>query len=102
MNRAGYSQEKRKGDKALQPAFEYLKESGGIEYSADVVMVLRRDKKESENQTNHLHIPTTRIEAHILKNRNGELSKIPFNFMPAWSSFSEEGRGESLDDDSPF
>jgi replicative DNA helicase len=103
MNRAGYSQErKRSGDNAPQPAFEYLKESGGIEYSADVVMVLRRDKKESEDQTNRLHIPTTRIEAHILKNRNGELSKIPFNFFPAWSSFSEEGRSESLEDDSPF
>lgn len=103
MNRAGYGQGKRgNGDKTPQPAFEYLKESGGIEYSADVVIVLRRDKQESETQTTQLKTPTTRIEAHILKNRNGELRKISFNFFPAWASFSEEGRAENLEDDSPF
>ena len=75
-----------------------LKESGGIEYSADVVICLWRDKKESETLTRDLPMKTDRIEAHVLKNRNGELAKVKLNFTKAWALFSDEGK-ESLDYD---
>jgi replicative DNA helicase len=82
-NRAGYGDNKK-------PTLTALKESGGIEYSADVVMCLWRDKKESEELTKQNHgRKTVRIEIHVLKNRNGELAKIMTDFTPAWATFTE-------------
>jgi replicative DNA helicase len=39
---------------------------------------------------------TDRIEAHVLKNRNGELAKVKLNFTKAWAMFTE-GEKEDLD-----
>jgi len=78
------------------PTLAALKESGGIEYSADVVICLWRDKKESERLTQDFNRPTVRVEAHVLKNRNGELAKVKTDFTPAWSLFTERDK-ESLD-----
>lgn len=72
------------------PTLASLKESGGIEYSADGVICLWRDKKESENMTEKYKRLTIRVEAHVLKNRNGELAKIKLDFTPAWSLFTEK------------
>jgi replicative DNA helicase len=91
MNREAYRKNER-------PTMAALKESGGIEYSADVVICLWRDKKESETLTKDLPEKTDRIEAHVLKNRNGELAKVKLNFTKAWALFSDEGK-ESLDYD---
>ena len=91
MNREAYKENK-------PPTMAALKESGGIEYSADAVICLWRDKDESETLTRDLSIKTDRIEAHVLKNRNGELSKVKLNFTKAWALFSDEGK-ESLDYD---
>ena len=91
MNRAAYD-----GNKP--PTMAALKESGGIEYSADAVVCLWRDKKESEIITRDLPMKTDRIEAHVLKNRNGELAKVKLNFTKAWALFSDEGK-EDLDYD---
>ena len=91
MNREAYRKNER-------PTMAALKESGGIEYSADVVICLWRDKKESETLTRDLPEKTDRIEAHVLKNRNGELAKVKLNFTKAWALFSDEGK-ESLDYD---
>ena len=81
MNRASYK---------IPPTMVALKESGGIEYSADVVCCLWRDIKESERLTKDFNRPTVRVEAHILKNRNGELAKVKLNFTPAWALFTDE------------
>jgi len=91
MNREAYKENK-------PPTMAALKESGGIEYSADAVICLWRDKGESETLTRDLSMKTDRIEAHVLKNRNGELSKVKLNFTKAWALFSDEGK-ESLDYD---
>jgi len=91
MNREAYKENK-------PPTMAALKESGGIEYSADAVICLWRDKDESETLTRDLSMKTDRIEAHVLKNRNGELSKVKLNFTKAWALFSDEGK-ESLDYD---
>jgi len=91
MNREAYKENK-------PPTMAALKESGGIEYSADAVICLWRDKGESETLTRDLSMKTDRIEAHVLKNRNGELARVKLNFTKAWALFSDEGK-ESLDYD---
>lgn len=88
-NRAAYAGNKR-------PTLAVLKESGGIEYSADAVLCLWRDKDESEHLTKQFTQKTIRVEAHVLKNRNGELAKVKLNFTPAWSLFMDSG-GEKED-----
>jgi len=116
MSRAGYKRD----EENKKPSFEFLKESGGIEYSADVVIMLKRDYEESKRLTDierekaekdqgdkkgkELKEPLqiTKIEAHVVKNRNGELRMIPFHFIPSLAEFSEEGRGRDLEDESPF
>jgi len=77
-----------------KPSLAALKESGGIEYSADVVICLWWDKKESETLTRDLPEKTDRIEAYVLKNRNGELHKVKLNFTKAWALFSDEGKAD--------
>ena len=86
-----------------KPTLAGLKESGGIEYTADAVICLWNDPKESKSMEeerlsrldkNRLEDPnnpkTVRIEAYVLKNRNGELATVKLNFTPAWSSFAVE------------
>jgi len=93
MNRETYKgTEKEK--KKRPPTLTAMKESGGIEYSADVVICLWRNKEESDGMK--FDPKTDRIEAHVLKNRNGELAKVKLNFTKAWALFSDEGK-ESLD-----
>ena len=75
-----------------------LKESGGIEYSADVVICLWRDKEESERLTKRFERKTDGIVAYVLKNRNGELARVKMNFTKAWSLFTDEGK-DALDYD---
>lgn len=75
------------------PTLAALKESGGIEYSADAVICLWRDERESERLTNEFDRLTVRIEAHVLKNRNGELARVKLDFTPAWALFTERDKG---------
>jgi replicative DNA helicase len=83
LNRAAY------GDPTRPPTLIAMKESGGIEYSADVVICLWRDSTEAENLTGKCGRSTARVEAHVLKNRNGESAKIKLNFTPSWALFAE-------------
>ena len=87
-NREAY----KKNDK---PTLAALKESGGIEYSADVVIALWRNKEESDQLPEDPQ--TVRVEAFVLKNRNGELASISLDFTPAWASFYPVGQIASLD-----
>lgn len=85
-----------------RPSLAALKESGGIAYSADVVICLWRDKEQTNRmerdlQPNQTDNPkTVRVLAHVLKNRNGEMAKVKLNFIPAWALFMDEGK-EGLD-----
>lgn len=84
------------------PTLYALKESGGIEYSADAIIALWRNKDESktmeaERASRRPNDPkAVRVEAHVLKNRNGELAKVKLNFTPAWATLLSEGRAETL------
>ena len=82
LNRQAYKADKK-------PSLGGLKESGGIEYSADGVIILHRDDDESEKLTKDYGRPTVKVEARILKNRNGELATVHFTFTPAWALFDE-------------
>lgn len=89
-----------KGNKP--PTLAALKESGGIEYSADAVLCLWRDNVESDRMEKDRAVrcpadpKTIRVEAHVLKNRNGELAKVKLDFTPAWASFHNEGQAEGM------
>ncbi|MDP4031237.1 MAG: DnaB-like helicase C-terminal domain-containing protein, partial [Pseudorhodobacter sp.] len=98
MNRGAYKKGK---DGIRRPSMTSLKESGGIEYSADVVICLWKNREESKKLTGTFKpLTTDRIEALILKNRNGEQNKrVNMNFTKAWSRFEEEGRGADLEAD---
>lgn len=95
QNRESY-----KGNK--EPTLASLKESGGIEYSADVVLCLRRNKDESDKLeedrlTRNPEDPKKiRVDGYVLKNRNGELAKIRLNFTPACGEFDDKAGKEDL------
>lgn len=87
QNRESY-----KGNKP--PTLASLKESGGVEYTADAVICLYRNKKESERLTGNFGKPTVRVEARVLKQRNGETANVKMNFLPAWALFEETAKDE--------
>ncbi len=84
-NRAGY------GSKSLN----VFKESGGIEYSADVAMVLKPDKS-TEPASGAAYRPMC---LHVIKNRNGERGVVHFKFYPKSAKFVETGKGEYVAED---
>jgi len=95
-NREAYKESK------TRPSLVALKESGGIEYSADAVLCLWRDPDESDNMERTREAgrrsgpQTIRVEARVLKNRNGELASIKLDFVPAWSFFDSVGKADPL------
>jgi len=91
QNREGYK-------KNEKPSLAALKESGGIEYTADAVICLWRDKQESESLTRQFDRTTDRINAFVLKNRNGELAQVKMDFTKPWALFTDAGK-EALDYD---
>jgi replicative DNA helicase len=77
-NRAGY---KSKG-------LDVFKESGGIEYSADVALILTPTKQQdSAAKTEH-----RALDLCVVKNRNGETGLIHFKFYPQRAKFIESGK----------
>ncbi len=84
IGRAGY-------DKA---SIESFKESGGIEYGADLGGLLVGDKDlrgaEAIEGVNRTY---KGIHLDIVKNRNGERSRITFRFFPSVSLFVEGDKG---------
>jgi replicative DNA helicase len=88
-NRAAYAL-KADNKKKKGPSLVGLKESGGIEYSADAVLCLWRDNAKSKELTEQFKRKTVRVEVHVLKNRNGELARIDLDFTPEWASFEQD------------
>ena len=68
-NRAAYRNAK---------TLDVFKESGGIEYSADVAMVLTRDKKNKPSPDSEYRP----LDLNIIENRNGELGVVKLKFYP--------------------
>ena len=87
INRASYSQ-----DKGLLNAF---KESGAIEYGADVAAIMSEDKDKTKDKENYLGVMQEyrRVFLDVIKNRNGERSRVELDFFPAVSRFREVGSG---------
>lgn len=116
MNREGYKEKPEGGSNknrgAKKPSLAVLKESGGIEYGADIVVCLVKDYKESAEMTERANKgkkdgdpnrqTLARVEAYVLKNRNGELATIHLDFMPAWAEFETQGKPESLAEEEIF
>jgi replicative DNA helicase len=65
-------------------ALDSLKESGDLEYSADVVLFLTHDKEQLMTP------PARAIKLTVAKNRNGDTGDINLVFRPDISSFGEE------------
>ena len=85
-----------------------FKESGAVEYSADVLMGLQpaniteeledvsEVKKKSEGrrlQREHKHDSVRKCELVILKNRNGALGTVPMTYVPVTNTFSDGAGG---------
>jgi replicative DNA helicase len=84
-NRAGYRSK----------ALDVFKESGGVEYSADIaaIMTRRRDGSPASG------VDYRTEDLNIVKNRNGECGRVEFKFYARRAEFVEEGRGELPGDD---
>ena len=92
MNRAAY---KTAAGTGTRPTLAAMKESGGIEYTADGVICLWQDEAESDRLTSEHKRKTVRVEALILKNRNGATKTIYLDFTPEWADFV--GYGKPMD-----
>ena len=68
------------------PTMAAFKESGGIEYSADVAGAFWTEKRTDANNRF--------VSLKIMKNRNGELAKVGYTFMPDQAKFVEGDKEE--------
>ena len=95
LNRPSYV----KGGKADLSSF---KESGGIEYSADLAMTMNEDRQVSFELTNkNQGKPVRAITLKIHKNRNGERARIDFRFDLQTATFTELSKGELEEEADP-
>ena len=79
-----------------------FKESGGIEYGADLGAVMWRDKNDPTGETTFKGVAGRRwkrLRIDVVKNRTGEQSRIDFDFLPAVSAFCEKNRSSLPDED---
>jgi replicative DNA helicase len=72
--------------KGRPPQLSDFKESGGIEESADIAIVLQGKTGKGVIETK----TEKDIVMHILKNRNGPIGRIPFKFIKYRTKFVEE------------
>lgn len=87
LNRQGYAENKR-------PSLASLKESGGIDYSADSVLALWREKESYQVNDRFDNDRKIRVKGLVLKNRSGELATLQLDFMPAKAKFDEVGKDD--------
>lgn len=86
VNRAAYT--KTKGE------LDAFKESGDVEFSADVALMLVDDKDKKTGEGNYLGVMRKwrRVFLDVVKNRNGERSRVELYFYPEVSRFEERGK----------
>ncbi|MDP9440186.1 MAG: DnaB helicase C-terminal domain-containing protein, partial [Actinomycetota bacterium] len=68
------------------PTLDSLKESGDLEYAADVVMFLHRSQDRTAME------PTRAVDLTVAKNRNGELGKVELIFRANIGDMEEEDK----------
>lgn len=81
-----------------EAAFESFKESGGIEYSSDVLLAMQFEGMAAKNfnVNDAKKKPVRSIELIVLKNRNGVTGgKIRLAYMPAYDAFKEQKQKSS-------
>jgi replicative DNA helicase len=64
-----------------------FKESGNIEYTCDIAMILTRSK-----QADAANSEFRSLDLNVVKNRNGECGIVKFRFMPNARSSSRLAR----------
>src|SRR5262249_21624522 len=84
-NRAGYRSK----------SMDVFKESGGIEYSADVAAILTRDKRAARRGQEDDRVE----DPNIVKNRNGERGVVKFKFYASRAEFVEQERLQPAEED---
>ena len=73
-----------RGDKYEKPKLSDLRDSGAIEQDADVVFLLRRPSRNSNDPESQ---DLTLAYVDIAKNRNGETGEVKMNFIREWTRF---------------
>lgn len=76
-----------------RPMLSDLRESGAIEQDADVVMFLYREDYYNADTDKH-----NQAECIIAKNRRGETTTVPLQWLPEFTSFSSVERNYDDDD----
>jgi replicative DNA helicase len=96
----GISAVNRKGQEAGQVVgLSSMRESGAIEYDADMVLIIHREIKEGDPESRNRSGP---VDLLCVKNRGGRLGRIPLWWDQDWTTFrdpdreDEEPRQESL------
>lgn len=84
-----------------RPSMASFKESGGVEYGADLGAVMARDKDKVNgiDQVNGAARSWKQITVDIVKNRNGERARLVFKFYPEVSLFVEVQKSSLPDED---
>jgi replicative DNA helicase len=67
-----------------------FKESGAVEYSADLAAIMTADKNASSSVSDKYRV----VDLNIVKNRNGETGVVKFKFYPERAEFVENGRDD--------
>jgi replicative DNA helicase len=83
-NRQGYSSKK----------IDVFKESGGIEYSADIAVVMTTDKEATQAAAGKHRV----IDLNIVKNRNGAKAVVKYKFYPERAEFVESEKAQLVED----
>lgn len=83
------------------PSISSFKESGGIEYGADLgaVMARSKDKLAGYDMIDGVKRQWKRVSLDIVKNRNGERARIEYNFFPSISLFQEHNKSTLPEED---
>ena len=75
-----------RGDKYEKPKLSDLRDSGAIEQDADVVFLLRRPSRNSQDpESNDEQLAII----DVAKNRNGEIGEVRVNFVREYTRFED-------------
>ena len=74
--------------KDLPPRLADLKESGGLEENADVVLLLHTSEDDKKQRNSRIHTPVT---CHIAKHRGGETGQIELALAARYLRFESRG-----------
>jgi len=100
INRASYNiaPDKSTGYLTESPELSSFKESGGIEYGADLAMLLAEDKKAAKDDLDRgrLKAGGRRIILFCLKKRSGPKTHLQMDFYPAVGLFSHDALAEHV------